>query len=78
VWFVNIACFNAPVAGRLMRVESTPYGFFAYCECGWRALPRVQKASAVAAADRHREQSHPRQATFVASQRRRRAVNGGR
>lgn len=64
------------MAGRLIRIESTRDGYRPVCTCGWQARePRVSLADARWLGDWHRNIYHPRQATFVASQRRRRALN---
>ena len=62
------------MSGRLIRIEESSGGFMPVCSCGWRALPRVKRENAQRVADQHREAAHPRQATFVASKRRSRAL----
>lgn len=61
------------MAGRLLSLDASRGCVVITCRCGYRSV-RVTREAAQAAADRHRESAHPRQATYVASKRRTRAA----
>jgi len=59
---------------RLLSLEASRGCVVVTCRgCGYRTV-RVTREAAQAAADLHRQQVHPRQATYVASKRRARST----
>jgi hypothetical protein len=63
------------MAARLLSLDASRGCVVITCQCGYRSV-RVSREAAQAAADRHRTQAHPRQATYVNAKRRARHLNG--
>jgi hypothetical protein len=62
------------MAARMIRLDASQGCVVIRCtSCGYSTV-RVTAESAQAAADRHRAQAHPRQATYAASKRRTRST----